>query len=425
MALKERSARALHALKQLPAKARAAREHHQERHRPTGFSFLIGERIALMPAAWDALTAKASVCMSRGFLELLEQAGPEGLRTHYALVADGEGKPLAAVSCQSLTVDGAAVPSKSTPTKLKEARDKGLSRLKQRVLVCGNLLGWGPQGIAFAEGVAQAEVWPGILEALYRIRRADGLFGPTGLVMVKDLAAEDWAAGDDPLRRFSYRPLETEPNMIIRFRPEWTDFEAYLGAMKSDYRSGIKKQIRDVEAAGLVLERLDAAGVAAHAEELHRLYHEVHDRQKLRLVSISKAWLPSLAARYGKDFTVTVIRRPGQDGLLGFISTLKDRDGAIGYYIGFDKAEASTGVPLYLRLLYALVEDALAMGAAWASLGRTALAPKAKLGAEGQPLRCYLRHRIPALNTVVQGLLRNLPEPEQPPERSPFKPAKK
>jgi len=424
MPLKERSALALKALKALPGRARAARKHHQERHCPSGFTFLLGERIGLMPAAWDTLTASASICLSRGFLELLEQAGPEGLRLHYAVVADAQGTPLAAVACQSLTVDGAAVPSKSAPTRLKEARDKGLSHLKQRVLVCGNLLGWGPQGVAFAPGVDQGTVWPGVLEALYRIRRADGLFGETGLVMVKDLSAQEWEAGDDPLRRFSYRPLETEPNMVVRFRPEWTDFEAYLGAMKSDYRSGIKKQIKDVAAAGIELERLDAQGVAEVADELHRLYHEVHDRQKLRLVTISREWLPALAKHYGKDFILTVLKRPGEGKVLGFICTLKDRDGAIGYYIGFDKEEAAKGVPIYLRLLYALVEDALTMGAAWASLGRTALEPKAKLGSEGQPLRCYIRHRIPALNSVVQGLLLTLPEPAQPPKRAPFKPVK-
>lgn len=424
MPLKDRTRRALTALKTLPAKAKAAREDHKARHAPSGFTFLLGERIAHMPAAWDALTARESVCLHRPFLEALEQAGPEGLRMHYALVADAEGTPLAAVACQSLLLDGAALPSKSAPTKLKEARDRGLAKVKQRILVCGNLLGWGPQAVAFSEGADRAAVWPGILEALYRIRRADGLFGETGLVMVKDLDASLWQDGDETLQRFSYRSLDTEPNMILRFRPEWRSFDDYLGAMKSDYRSGIKKQIRDIEAAGLVLERLDAGGIAANADELHRLYHEVHDRQKMRLITIRRDWMPTLAARFGKDFVVTVLRRPGEAKLLGFISTLKDRDGAIGYYIGFDKEEAAKGLPLYLRLLYALVEDALAMGAAWASLGRTALEPKAKLGAEGQPLRCYLRHRVPALNSVVKGLLRVLPEPAQPPRRAPFKPSK-
>lgn len=78
---------------------------------------------------------------------------------------------------------------------------------------------------------------------------------------------------------------------------------------------------------------------------------------------------------------------------------------------------------MYLRLLYALVEEAIDSRAAWLSLGRTALAPKAALGATGHPLRCYVRHRLPALNAVVSALMSAVPEPDQPPERNPFKPA--
>ncbi|HTL98197.1 MAG TPA: GNAT family N-acetyltransferase, partial [Holophagaceae bacterium] len=146
-----------------------------------------------------------------------------------------------------------------------------------------------------------------------------------------------------------------------------------------------------------------------------------HEKQKMRLFTLSEDWMPVLAARFGAAFRTTVLRRLTDGRLVGFITTLKDRDGAIGYTVGFDKETAAAGVPLYLRLLYAMVEDALSLGAAWASLGRTALEPKAKLGARPQPLCCHLRHRIPAMNSVVTALLRVLPEPAQAPERKPFK----
>ncbi|HJW09735.1 MAG TPA: GNAT family N-acetyltransferase [Holophagaceae bacterium] len=419
MTVKDRLKRAVAKAKTLPAKARAARTNHQLRHRPTGLSFVLADAIGqLRPDHWDALTAQASVCLSRPFLECLEAAGPDNLKGHYALVYRG-AEPVAAVACQSVDVGAGDLPSrKEAPGRLKAARDKGLERVHARVLICGNLLGWGPQGVAFAPGEDPAELWPAVAEALYRIRRADKLFGETGLVMIKDVLASDDSAGE-ALRPFSYRPFDTEPNMVLPLKAEWGDFEGYLKAMKSDYRSGIKKQIRDVEAAGLTLERLDAAAVEREKAVLHGLYMQVHEKQKMRLVTISEAWIPTLAERFGKDFITTVIRG-GDRRILGFITTLKDRDGAIGYYIGFDKA-AATGAPLYLRLLYALVEDALSLGAAWASLGRTALEPKAKLGARPVPLRCHLRHRIPAMNAVVAALLRAVPEPAQAPERKPFK----
>jgi hypothetical protein len=295
--------------------------------------------------------------------------------------------------------------------------------LKQRVLVCGNLLGWGPQGVAFAPGVPTDIVWHAVAEALYRIRRQSVLFGQTDLVLVKDLGAAE-AHADGPLRRFSYKPLSTEPNMVLALRPEWRTFDDYLGALRSDYRSTIRKQIRDVGAAGLEVVRLETADVVRSAEAVYQLYLSVHERQSLRLVTISPRWLPELASLYGDGFRTAVIRRSADGSIVGFVTLLRDRDGAIGYYIGYDKALAETGVPLYLRLLYALVEDAIACRAAWLSLGRTALAPKAALGAAGHPLRCYVRHRLPAMNAVIQALLGAVPEPHQPPERNPFKPGK-
>ena len=400
------------------AKLKTAQANHRLRHAPSGFQFALADSIGqLRPDHWDALTDGASVCLSRAYLECLEAAGPSSLRVHYALVYRG-AKPVAALACQSVEVAGGGLPSKKgSKGRLMAARDSALDRMHARVLVCGNLLCWGPQGAAFAADEDPAGLWPAAAEALYRIRRADKLFGETGLVMVKDLPAGD--AAEAPLAAFSYKPFDTEPNMVLPLKA-WRDFEGYLAAMKSDYRSGIRKQIRDIEAAGITVERLDAAQVAREKAAIHSLYLQVHEKQKMRLVTLPEDWIPALAARFGGAFRTTVLR--AADGrLVGFITTLKDRDGAIGYTIGFDKEAAASGAPLYLRLLYALVEDALALGAAWASLGRTALEPKAKLGAQPQPLRCHLRHRIPAMNAFVTGLLRVLPEPAQPPERKPFK----
>jgi predicted N-acyltransferase len=258
-----------------------------------------------------------------------------------------------------------------------------------------------------------------VAEALYRIRRSDKLFGDTGVVMVKDLT-EVQVEAPAALRRHSYRAIETEPNMLLALKPSWSTFEDYLKDMKSDYRSGIKKQLRDIEQAGLVLESLDASQVEACAQEIYDLYLQVHEKQKLRLVCLEPTWIPALAKRYGEDFRTTVIRSKEGGPLLGFVTCLRDGDGAIGYYIGFDKV-AALQAPLYLRLLYAIVESAIEMRAQWVSLGRTALQPKAKLGAKPQPMWCFLRHRIQAVNLVVASLLRVLPEAEDAPERNPFK----
>jgi predicted N-acyltransferase len=207
--------------------------------------------------------------------------------------------------------------------------------------------------------------------------------------------------------------------MVLTLSPQWKSFEDYLGALTSNYRKTTKKILEQTSAAGCALERLDAIG--DHATDIHSLYLQVHERQKMRLVTLTKDFIPSLAETFGADFRCTVLRR--SDKMIGFVTTLKDRDTAVGYYIGFDK-DANAEVPIYFRLLNAVIEDGIQMGCSQISFGRTALEPKARLGARPVPLHVWIRHRVPAMNLLIRGLLQTVSH-EEAPDRSPFKPPPK
>ena len=109
--------------------------------------------------------------------------------------------------------------------------------------------------------------------------------------------------------------------------------------------------------------------------------------------------------------------------LLGFIVSLKDGETAFAYHIGFDRAAADSGIPVYLRLLHAALGQALEFGCRRVSFGRTALEPKARMGCQPAPTFIWARHRHPMLNQLVQPLLR-LVEAEAAPEFTPFKAVK-
>src|SRR5205814_7549326 len=103
-----------------------------------------------------------------------------------------------------------------------------------------------------------------------------------------------------------------------------------------------------------------------------------------------------MARALGGDFRCTAVRRA--DYLHGFVTSLRDRDTAIAYYIGFDRTAAATGLPIYLRLLHTTIEDAIDSVCRRLSLGRTALEPKAALAAQPEPMQVWLRHRVPPFN---------------------------
>lgn len=400
-------------LQKLVSKARDLRDAHEQRHRPTGFGFALADNVDYLDTdRWDRLTKRDSLFFSRRYLRVLEDAAPDNLQQRYALIFRGR-EPVAAVAAQLVTVSLARV---GKARKHPRAVERPLESLDERMLVCGNLLSWGMHGVCLAPHEDPAKLWPGVAEALYRIRRADKLSGDTDLVMVKDFTGGDEAAVS-ALRRFSYRPLETDPNMVLEFASGWKSYEDYLTSLTSKYRNTCRQIDKKVAEAGCTVAQLTAAEIGRQAESLHGLYVQVHSNAKFRPVTLRSDFLPTLADYLGDDFRCRVIKRGGQ--LLGFVTSLRDGDTAVGYNIGFDR-QAALEIPLYLRLLNAVVEDAISLGGRRLSLGRTALEPKARLGAKPQPMRVLVRHRIPMLNVLVRALLHTISHDEAP-ERNPFK----
>jgi predicted N-acyltransferase len=405
-------------MKKLLQKAVEAHQRHQRRHTPGALGMAISDGIRHLDARdWDALTSARSVFMSRRYLRVLEEAGAENVKQRYALLYRGD-TPVAAVCAQAVTVDGTRViKGKSTSAASALARKAAAGALEhwqERLLVCGNVMSWGPHGVAFAPGEDPRALFEGVAEALYRIRRADRMMGESDFMMVKDLHPEH-AEGAEALRTFSFRPMETEPDMVLAIRPEWKTMEDYLASLSTKYRKVARGLDKDLEKAGYTLE--DTRVDARNADRIHALYIQVHDGAPVRLCTLRPEFLPRMQEAFGDDFRVTVARR-GEDAN-AFVSSLKDGPNAVGYYVGFDRA-ANAEAPLYFRMLQATVGHAMALGARELSLGRTALEPKARLGCMPRPITLWMRHRVPMLNVILRSLLASVPH-DEPPARSVFK----
>ena len=124
----------------------------------SGATFSIAYRIGFVdPGAWDAVAEEGGFFLSRAYLEALESAPPEGLESRYAIVHAGS-EPIAALACQLLDVDADRILGE--PPAGRGLREKALRRFRSRLLVCGNLLSWGPHAVSFAPGVDRAGAFP-------------------------------------------------------------------------------------------------------------------------------------------------------------------------------------------------------------------------------------------------------------------------
>ncbi len=396
----------------------APREHF--RLTKSGHRIAIAERIAqLNPELWDAVTGSASIFLSRQYLATLEGYLPANVEPRYALITDGD-RPIAAVSCQLVTIDAEHLGKRRTASgaiarAIGQAKDRLKGMLRERVLVCGNLLTFGQHAVAFSEeGLRDLDrSWAAVAETLYRIRRAERISGGSDLSLIKDVPTGNAAVPN--LRAIGFRRVETEPEMVLSLDERWQTYDDYLAALDGKYRKSARQIVKDVAERGLVLERL--GDLQSIADDMHALYLAVQDNNELRLVTSPSGYLPALVHAFGTDARCAVLRREGR--LLGFVVTLKDHDQAVGYHIGFDR-DAARDAPIYLRLLHAVVEDAIDLRCRRLSLGRTALEPKARLGAVPVPMEVWVKHRTQGLNFLIGRLLAAQDHAEAP-ERNPFK----
>lgn len=386
--------------------------------RPTSLQIALADRIGqLDPDAWRAVSRDQSFFFSLPYLRMFQQIVPANIEPRYALVSRGD-EPLAGVCVQIITVSLSQVGS---PKGRRAAALAGLKdRVTQRVLLCGNALTFGMHAVCFAPGVDRPLAWQGVAEALYRMRRAEKLAGHTDLVVIKDLA-ESMREETSVLGKLSYGMVETEPNMVLTIDPGWKSHGDYLASLNSKNRSDVKSRIlKRFDEAGCALEALTPEQAELDAASLHDLYLQVHGGASLRPFTLRPGYWAALLKTGGDDVVMRVARR--EERAVGFIVTLKDGDTAIAYHIGFDRPTATEGVPLYLRLLHATVEDAIRWRCGRVSFGRTALEPKARLGCKPEPMYVWARHRHPVLNKLLRPLLGFIQHDEAP-DHDPFKKA--
>ncbi|MCU0696339.1 MAG: GNAT family N-acetyltransferase [Myxococcaceae bacterium] len=404
----------------LPPPMRDALTGLERRHAlraPTGLSFVFADQLALLnPAAWDELTAHKTFLLSRRYLDALERAKVPHLSHRYVLAFDGS-RPVLAMALQILDV-GVDRLRPGTTRGFIEGLDTAQleERVRQRVLVCGNLLSGGLDGVAFAEGLEPTLGWRAVAEALYRVRRAEKLNGHTNLVVVKDLTGGQVDASR-ALEGMSYRAMAGGPTMVLGLDPTWRTHDDYLAGMTSKHRSDVKRRIvGPLTEAGVRVTRLTVEQVRHFKHRMQALHLEVQDHASVRPITVGPDYWPAMAWLDDVCVVHGVLRG---DELLGFLLVQVMGDEVHAAQIGFSR-EAAKELPLYLRLLHTAVEEGIARRARRVVLGRTALEPKARMGAKPVDTFLWVRHRVPVVNSLARGLV-DLVRHEPAPHIDPFK----
>ncbi len=360
-----------------------------------------------------------STLATQPFLLALEEAQLPETSLRYVLVHDEIG-PAAFVLFTVVQLDleglasGASEKRNSSRVRLLRRAGKTLQSAGgiERMVIGGHPLFWGSDFFAFRDPQPSPSLLATLVRAGYRLRK---------LEEIKVSLLKDFTAGEiplfGPLIRYGYVPFETQPNMVLNVQPGWRNFGAYLTALSPRYRKAVRERRHAFESGGFTLERTRPTPIAA---ELAELYANVSARAVTRWVKLTPSFFRSVEDHMRDAFRLWVVRKDQR--IVAFVCALHDRlphkgrNRLIGLFLGLDYS-LNDEFKLYWNLLYKLVEEAIDEGFETLDLGRTALQAKAELGAQPEPLHCFIRHRNPSANALVRLLFDQLVEPARAPER--------
>ena len=389
------------------------------------FSFVIHHNASsINESIWNAVTGKKNHFLQPDYLVCLEENSDKKINFHYVIIYDRE-RPVAIAYFQVMDLSianfGSSVNRKKNcdiflseyiKRQFKNYLKKTASKLKFRLLICGNAFISGENSISYIENINTTQLFNALNKAIKKISEIEKTNGKIAAIMIKDFYNASFNNFRE-LEEFKYKDFFVEPNMIIKIH--WKSFAEYLNSMNKKYRSRAKNIIKK----GQEIERknLSTDEIKNQSEAIFGLYQQVRTKAKFKMGDLTINYFSSMKSALGDNFLFTAYYKKNQ--MIGFKTAFINKTKIEAHFIGIDY-DVNQQFELYQNMLYDYVGEAIELNVTSLSLGRTASEIKSAIGAEAQELTCYIRHRNSLSNSMLSYLLHYLKPADWVP-RKPFK----
>ncbi|MFN8276184.1 MAG: GNAT family N-acetyltransferase [Chitinophagales bacterium] len=366
-------------------------------------------------AEWLKLIPGTDVVLQPGYLKLLEETQQGNMDFIYALIRK-EGGLIGACYFQVVHFSGSnLVPYFPNTNRFGEALlwapKRLVNSISVKLLVSGNLFVTGEKGIYFLSHFSETErsaFVAACVQKIFAMRR------DISAALLPHLYSPE-SAFDQPFLESCYRRIAVESDMTMDLPKGWESFHDYLKSVSSKYRVRANKILKNSQA--ITSKLLTAEEIAAHEDDIFRLYQEVAGKAYFNIAKFPKSYF--LQQKCLTPDTYQVIGYFIEERLVGFMSLFVLEHHTEVHYCGIDYS-VNKELSVYQRMLYEVVRYAIEHKIRRLHFGRTAPEVKSTIGAVPAPMYGYLKHRNPVLNWVMQLFTSQL-KPRQYQLRNPFK----
>ncbi|MBL7782759.1 MAG: GNAT family N-acetyltransferase [Saprospiraceae bacterium] len=372
---------------------------------------------------WDLAAPVHDIFLQRPYLSILESNPPEGMRFGYLVFYEND-EPIGVAICQIKYFKGDDNINDLQVSAKEPCFFHGLAQWFKRwvagktaadILICGNMLLTGEHGFYFHEdkiGQAQfTELLEKALDEVIDVMGREGVKMP--VILVKDIAQHHKEQGET-LTQKGFFEFCIQPNMVMDL--PYADFDAYLAAMSTKYRTRAKRAIKKLD--GVEKREMTLVDIQRELPRIYALYKEVAKNAGFNMVDLNEYYLLALKRDLGHAFRMHGYYQG--ETLLAFYTTIVNGHELEAHFLGYDK-HLNHDLQLYLNCLYDIVRIAFESSCTEIVFARTALEIKSSVGAVAHDLLCYVRHQNSLVNNFTGTILEYLKPVEEWVPRHPFR----
>lgn len=354
---------------------------------------------------WNTLVSRKRLICRHEFLQAVEESRINDCRFFYPVVYEG-GRMVAHSCLYFISTELDTLATGAVKHAIRGMRQFAERFLMLRSVECGT-----PVALGSTISLRDESLRPAVLGAIARAAEDLARKLKSGVVLLRDFEAGDTEAHEG-FTALGYKAVPNLPE--ARLELHWSSFDDYLNSMRSQYRCKLLAQRRKFREVGGTLEVV--GHFAGYSVELASMWRNAYERAKeYRREILLPAFFENMDRQLGDRSLVILAKLENRP--IGFLLVLLDEDVLTALFSGLDySCHRDTGA--YFNLFYKAVEIAILKGMKAVHFGITTLAPKLDMGAKAVPLRMYMKHLNPLLNTVVPSLFAamapcSVPEPRQ------------
>lgn len=284
-----------------------------------------------------------------------------------------------------------------------------------QLLVCGNIFVSGEHGVFIKDGQNKQKTLNDLAKAIsHFVGSNKSLAKDSSIFLIKDFIKESLKVTDE-LHELNYYSFHVEPNMVLQIDNNWSNFEAYLEAMKTKFRVKAKRAMKLSN--DLVVKEVTKHNIESFIPEITALYQKVANNADFNLGDFNLKTCVSLKAAFGENYILKTYWY--QNKMVGFMSGVINNNSLDAHFVGIDYL-LNKRLAIYQRMLYDYVKIALDKKLNTINFGRTASEIKSSIGAIPQDLTCYIRHKKSITNKFLKPFLSYI-EPKSFTQKKPFK----